>query len=272
MPTWLPSIPYGPAREDGYWAPVTSTLNWCEEDYYATVYAAEIVNTITNILFIVLAFRGMKNCLKHGHETIFFITFIGYLVVGTGSGAFHASLKYPMQLVDELSMIYTTCLMCWATFAHTRTPFVQTMLAIALAALAIFITAYYHYLQDPAFHQNAYAILTAIVLLRSMYIMETRIRPHFRKRRELRGQTVAVRKSTSKGEEERQDERDREVLKLMWTMVATGLTVFLGGFAIWNLDNAFCGSLRVWRREVGLPWGILLEGHGWWHLMTGLGA
>lgn len=30
-PAWLPSIPYPPAREDGYWAPITSTLDWCEE-------------------------------------------------------------------------------------------------------------------------------------------------------------------------------------------------------------------------------------------------
>ncbi len=27
---WLLSIPYPPPR-DGYWHPVTSTLNWCEE-------------------------------------------------------------------------------------------------------------------------------------------------------------------------------------------------------------------------------------------------
>jgi len=26
----LPSFPYPPAQ-DGYWSPVTSTLNWCEE-------------------------------------------------------------------------------------------------------------------------------------------------------------------------------------------------------------------------------------------------
>lgn len=30
MYSWLPSFPYGPPAE-GYWAPVTSTLNWCEE-------------------------------------------------------------------------------------------------------------------------------------------------------------------------------------------------------------------------------------------------
>ncbi|KAM5480509.1 alkaline ceramidase ydc1 [Microsporum audouinii] len=55
-------------------------------------------------------------------------------------------------------------------------------------------------------------------------------------------------------------------------MVAYGLSTFLGGFAIWNLDNEYCSNLRTWRRELGLPWGILLEGHGWWHLLTGIGA
>ena len=50
-----------------------------------------------------------------------------------------------------------------------------------------------------------------------------------------------------------------------------GLTVFVAGFAIWNLDNIFCNQLRRWRRAVGLPWAVLLEGHAWWQLMTGLG-
>ncbi len=65
-----------------------------------------------------------------------------------------------MQLVDELSMIYTTCLMAYATFSYSRSRLFSLLLALFLISLAIFITLYYHYLQDPAFHQNAYAILT----------------------------------------------------------------------------------------------------------------
>ncbi|KAI7373122.1 hypothetical protein KC328_g16816, partial [Hortaea werneckii] len=113
MPSWLPSIPYPPARDDGYWAPITSTLDWCEEvslvasntstiptpeltsdeqNYYATPYSAEIVNTLTNLLFVFLAFKGMYSCYKHDHDRIFFVTFAGYLLVGTGSFAFHSTL------------------------------------------------------------------------------------------------------------------------------------------------------------------------------------
>lgn len=57
----------------------------------------------------------------------------------------------------------------------------------------------------------------------------------------------------------------------MWAMVATGLTVFLGGFLVWNLDNWYCAEARRFRRTIGLPWALLFEGHAWWHLMTGLG-
>ncbi|KAL1964662.1 hypothetical protein VTN77DRAFT_6688 [Rasamsonia byssochlamydoides] len=275
MPQWpyLPFIPYPPSR-DGYWSPVTSTLNWCEEDYYATIYSAEIVNTLTNLLFLYLGVKGVLNCRKHGHDAIFQIAFFGYLLVGFGSFLFHSTLKYPMQLVDELSMIYTTCLMCYASFSYARPPGVRLFLAIALTGLAIFITLYYHYLQDPAFHQNAYALLTTVVVLRSMYTMEVRLRPRWRKSRE-EDRVAREKKGLSVLSRERQqfeNERDLKTLGTMWFMVVYGLTMFLGGFFIWSLDNKFCTTLRGWRRKIGLPWGLFLEGHGWWHLMTGIGA
>lgn len=95
MPRWLPSVPYPQAlpEDEGYWAPITSTLDWCEENYYATYYSAEIVNTLTNLLFMILAFKGMHNCWKNGHDSVFFVTFLGYLLVGSGSFAFHSTLK-----------------------------------------------------------------------------------------------------------------------------------------------------------------------------------
>lgn len=269
----FPFIPYPPSKA-GYWSPVTSTLNWCEEDYYATPYSAEIVNSFTNLLFMLLGIKGILNVRKHGHDKVFEIAFYGYLLVGTGSFLFHSTLKYPMQLVDELSMIYTTCLMCYASFSYSQSSPVKIFLAVSLAALAVFITLYYHYLQDPVFHQNAYALLTTVVVLRSMYTMEVALRPKWRKSRdedrlarERQGLPVL-----SKERQEYENVRDLKTLKTMWIMVVYGLSMFLGGFAIWTLDNFFCSTLRSWRQRIGLPWGILLEGHGWWHLMTGIGA
>ncbi|KAK8918154.1 Alkaline ceramidase 3 [Metarhizium anisopliae] len=216
--------------------------------------------TITNGLFLWLGAVGVRNCYRESHPTIFLIAYLGYIIVGLGSVSFHATLKYPVQLVDELGMIYTTCLMIYASFAVSRSRVFAVKLGVGLTTLAVFITLYYHATKDPAFHQAAYAVLTATVLIRSIWVMEVQVRPS------LQAEDAA---------------RARYILKTMWALVATGeirgfhptpgLTVFLTGYAIWNLDNIFCSQLRGWRRQIGLPWAILLEGHGWWHLMTGLG-
>ncbi|CAI7624336.1 unnamed protein product [Penicillium glandicola] len=273
MPWSLPFFPYPPAK-DGYWEPVTSTLNWCEEDYYATEYAAEIVNTLTNLLFMWLGVQGIRSCRRNGHDQIFTVALLGYIIVGTGSFLFHSTLKYPMQLVDELSMIYTTCLMAYASFSYTRTTTVRVCLGISLTGLAVFITLYYHYLQDPVFHQNAYALLTTVVVFRSMHTMETTLRPKWRHSTE-EDRLARQKKGLPVPTKERQhyeNVRDEKILKTMWFMVIYGLSMFLGGFFIWNLDNVFCSEIRRMRRSVGLPWGLFLEGHGWWHVMTGIGA
>ncbi|CAI6251480.1 unnamed protein product [Periconia digitata] len=271
----LPSVPYPPSQA-GRWSPVTSTINWCEEDYYATVYSAEVVNTLTNLLFMYLAAKGIYSCVKDEHDKVFIVAYIGYLLTGTGSFFFHSTLKYPMQLIDELSMIYTTCLMNYATFSFSRTPRFRLALASGLTFLALFITLYYHYLQDPTFHQITYAILTIIVFFRAVWVMEVNMRPRFRRNRKsedsssLRSNSVRV--GAEKAELEREDERDRAILRQMWTMIAWGLSIFLGGFLLWHLDREHCHTLRNWRRQIGMPWGFFLELHGWWHIMTGTGG
>lgn len=47
--------------------------------------------------------------------------------------------------------------------------------------------------------------------------------------------------------------------------------MFLAGFFIWNMDNIFCRHLTAGKNQIMLPWSAILEGHGWWHILTGLG-
>ena len=194
-----------------------------------------------------------------------------------------------MQLIDELSMIYTTCIMWHASFSYGKSRLYSVLLAVALLNLALFFTGYYHYIKDPTFHQNAYAILTIIVLLRSMYMMEYQLRPSLRSKMNanvgkftmkesegngsLAGETNGLNPARSdKGSSievptartRRESSRDQRILRHMWLMILYGLVMFLGGFTIWSMDTKYCSTLRSWRREIGLPWGIFLEGHGWW--------
>lgn len=158
-----------------------------------------------------------------------------------------------MQLLDELSMIYTVCVLLYATFSFGRPRMVQYAVAVSATCLAVFITGYYHFLQDPTFHQNAFALISAVIVFRSIYVMETALRP-----------------TTSRSEDAkpipltRTQKRDLNILRTMWTLVISGLVTVGVGFLLWTLDNTFCNTLRSWRRHIGLPWGILLEGHGWW--------
>lgn len=155
-------------------------------------------------------------------------------------------------------MIYTTCIMFYAVFSHGHSVRMKWVVALLVVLIAVFTTLYYHYIKDPLFHQNMFALLTAVVFFRSLYGMETTLNPNRR---------LAVAESQhGKGSKEliRADQRDRIIRRTMWQMIPVGLGSVALGFLIWNLDNAYCTTLQRWRRNIGLPWGILLEGHGWW--------
>jgi dihydroceramidase len=40
------------------------------------------------------------------------------------------------------------------------------------------------------------------------------------------------------------------------------------GYFLWQIDGIYCTELTALRRSVGMPWGFLLELHGWWHGLT----
>lgn len=225
-------------------------------------------------MFWYCAWQGVKSCRKNGHDKVFEVGYYGYFLVGFGSFMFHTTLKYPWQLVDELNMIYTTCLMIYANLSYDRSSQFRKLLATGSIVLCAAITVYYHYLQDPTFHQNVYAAMTVWLVSRSVYQMEISLRPSWRHslesdraRKAKQGLPVM-----SREEQERVNQRDLRILQDMWVLVVWGVGVFLGGFALWGLDNKYCGVLRSWRRELGLPWGVLLEFHGWWHIFTGYGT
>ena len=102
-----------------------------------------------------------------------------------------------------------------------------------LLATAAAITVIYLEIKEPTFHQVAYALLTALVLTRSMWLLYTRI-------------------------------DNAEAQKNMWWTIIIGVTTFLTGFILWVIDNECCDFLRLVRHHIGIPWAFFLEFHGWW--------
>lgn len=87
-----------------------------------------------------------------------------------------------MQLADELPMIYTTCIMAFATFSYSKSTLTRTLMGLGDVGLAAWITAYYVTSKDPVFHQVAYAALTCAVVFRGMYVMSVHLQPALEKR------------------------------------------------------------------------------------------
>lgn len=57
-----------------------------------------------------------------------------------------------------------------------------------------------------------------------------------------------------------------------WIDFSNPTVCFLFGYLLWQLDFIYCSQLTAWKRALGMPWGFLLEFHGWWHGLTAVGA
>ncbi|KAL8979594.1 MAG: hypothetical protein Q9205_005109 [Flavoplaca limonia] len=137
--------------------------------------------------------------------------------------------------------------MFYATFSHKRSA-EGALLVFALAVfIATFVTAYYYHIKDPLFHQNAFALLTVVVFVKSLYGMEVSLRPSRQAKRRVEVGRADANDAT---EQARVDQRDRNIIETMYQMIPVGLGSIALGFLIWNLDNAFCPTLRQWRRAV----------------------
>jgi dihydroceramidase len=233
--------PYPPPPEAGFWNEITSTIDWCEENYVVTPYIAEAVNTISNSLFIILAAFAFRSAIKNKLETRFSLISLGFAIVGIGSWLFHMTLKYEFQLMDELPMVYATCIPVWSVLSEGSSKKRSVSIGAGVLFGANVLTAVYLYFKDPTIHQVAYALLNVLVV----------------------GQSVILTKKHV---------HDEVAKKRLFRCMSLGITIFLSGYFLWNLDVHFCSSWTKIRHHVGIPYGFLFELHAWWHVLTGTGV
>lgn len=231
---------YPPEQNNGFWGIPTSTIDWCEENYVISPYIAEALNTITNTGFIALAAFAIYHARKHKLELRFIFLAFGFMLVGVGLWLFHMTLRYEYQLLDELPMIYATCIPFWSVFLEFKLREVSAIIGFGIFSAANLLTFIYLQVKNPTLHQAAYGLLNAAIIFQSLYLSRKHV----------------------------QDPVARA--QLQKTMI-TGVAIFLMGYFLWNLDIHLCEQARATRRSWGIPYGFVLEGHGWWHLLTGTG-
>ncbi|MFN0064475.1 MAG: ceramidase [Myxococcaceae bacterium] len=96
----------------GTWGAPTSTVDWCEANYALTPYVAELFNTLSSVAILVAGLLGVARHWKI-LERRFLFAFVGLALVGVGSVAFHGTLRFELQMLDELPMLYLVILMVY---------------------------------------------------------------------------------------------------------------------------------------------------------------
>ncbi|QPG76534.1 hypothetical protein FOA43_003923 [Brettanomyces nanus] len=202
----------------------------------------EMVNSLTNIAFELLALHHLYSAIMNKHSRVYIYTCIGFAVVGLGSFVFHMSLLYKYQLMDELPMIYVTAIPLGYLLGYDKSFFIKKLCHIGTVAVTLLFTYIYVYIwRNPVFHEAFYALVNLGLILKSLDAIHSLI-------------------------------TDNKVRKLEYKLIGLALGFFALGFLIWNIDNLFCSPITLFRRNVlGLPLGFLTEGHGWWHIFTGMG-
>lgn len=107
----------------GYWGEPDSEFNWCELDYQLTPLVAEPVNTATGGLYMLvsaLAWWGHAGYFKI--ETRIRLMLLEIALLGVGTVLFHATLRYSMQLLDELPIFYLILTAAWALYERGERP------------------------------------------------------------------------------------------------------------------------------------------------------
>lgn len=120
----------------GHWGDVTSTMDWCELNYTVTPFVAEWWNTTSSL---VILFLGLYGFFAHRTSSLGMrIAFLSMGVVGLGSVMFHGTLRFEMQLMDELPMLW--CALCmFYNLAQAQVP--KPRRRMFAAALCVWGTA-----------------------------------------------------------------------------------------------------------------------------------
>lgn len=218
----------------------TATLDWCEQNYVLCTYIAEFWNTVSNLAFLTLATLGIYLVLRTRQETRFLLGYASFGAVGLGSWLFHMTLSYEAQLLDELPMIYATCILIWITLETREKPRFGLALPLLLATTAIAITVAYVVNKNPILHQVAYGALTAVLVFRAGYLFQCT--------------------------------RDPKAKALIRNLLSQSILFYGLGFLLWNVDNQFCPQIRAIRASLPSSVAWIFQLHAWWHVFTGLGG
>ena len=102
----------------GFWGPITSSVDWCEDNYEVTHYVAEFMNTLSSIPVAIMGLVMLRQAIRENKSYPLRVASVAMTVVGVGSASFHGTLTREGQMLDELPMVWGICSYLYAILYH----------------------------------------------------------------------------------------------------------------------------------------------------------
>lgn len=123
----------------GFWGDPTSSIDWCESNYRFTPYVAELFNTLSSLVILAVGVAGMY-VHRQRLEARFLLAFAALACVGVGSVAFHGTLRFELQLLDELPMLYLALVIVYILIEDRAEPRFGRWFPASLALYGVALT------------------------------------------------------------------------------------------------------------------------------------
>ncbi|KAF8940091.1 Alkaline ceramidase 3 [Dissophora ornata] len=223
-----------PLAAPGYWGFPTSS-DWCEDNYAVSFYVAEFFNSLSSISMIVVGLAGIY--LHSSFEKRFLLTFGSIAIVGLGSIAFHGTLLFPLQMLDEVPMVYSILSLAYCCIEDRSYRRYGTWFPVSIALYGILTTLVMmfagpdnHLLEFVVF-QSSFAFMVLVVMSHIVKIYSG---------------------------------LDDWAIRRMW--IATAVTA-LTSYLFWNIDFRMCDVVQ------NLPMGLWNpQLHAVWHVGASLSS
>jgi len=219
---------------EGFWGPPTSTVDWCEANYERTRYVCELYNTLSSAALLGAGVLGASLHWKT-LERRFIVAFAALAVVGIGSIAFHATLRFELQMLDELPMLYTALVMIFIVTEDRPQRRFGALFPALLVVHGVAVTCL------SAFTRGAvqfYAFQTSFATMEG-YALYATYRVYRRSR----------------------DAVPRRLYR-------AGMASYAIAVALWFIDIRACGVLQGYLPQHGIP---NPQFHAWWHVLVSIG-
>jgi len=196
----------------GYWEPHTSSIDFCEENYRYTLYVAELLNSISALVIVVVPTLALAITPRpFSRWPRFILCYLSLIVVGVGSVMFHATLRRSMQNFDEVPMILANIVYLYC-IAQPKEAHVKPLFAL-LTGLTIAILLVY-------FVFEWFAVFFSIFAFQTIFLISLSYRLCFH----------------------REAGNNTTVLRRLWTL---DVSVYFAAVCFWFTDNIACDQLGV---------------------------